>query len=246
MSNEDHVVDLLAAYALGALDGDELAQVQSHLPDCAACQAELRQIEAITNDLPLALAEVDPPHSIRQQLMARVGAPQIEAEPLPQPSYWQQLWTVFQQHKPIAFSQLGLVALVLVLLAASLLLWRQVNELNSGPQPGRLLAVRLTSTGVIPGAEGYLTISGDGLSGAIVLDRVPQLSEDQSYQLWLVKDGVRTSAALLEVDELGYGGGRVRVPESLFNYSLAEVTIETAEGSDQPTTDVILEAPLFP
>jgi anti-sigma-K factor RskA len=246
MSNEDLIIELLPAYALGALDAGEVEQVESHLPECAACRAELREIEAITNDLPLALAEVEPPASIRQQLIARVTVPQKENMPLQEPSYWKQIGAAFRQHKAIAFSQLVLLALVLILLASSLLLWQQVNELDSGAEPGRLQAIHLSSTGVFPAADGYLTVSGDGLSGAIILDQVPQLEEDQSYQLWLVKDGVRTSAALLSVDELGYGGGRVNAPESLFNYALAEVTIEAAEGSPQPTTDIILSAPLFP
>ena len=246
MSNEDHVVELLPAYALGALDAGEIAHVQSHLAGCAACQAELREIEEITNDLPLAVVEVDPPPALRRQLMARIEQPQTKSELLPQPSYWQQITAVFQQHKAIAFTQFALLGLVLVLLAGTVLLWRQVNEPSSAPAPGRLQAIHLASTGVIPDADGYITVSGDGLSGAIILDKVPQLGEEQIYQLWLVKDGERVSAALISVDELEYGGGRVRAPESLFNYSSAEVTIETAEGAAQPTSDVILRAPLFP
>ena len=246
MSNKDHVIELLPAYALGALDAGEFEQVQSHLLVCAACLDELREIEEITNDLPLALAEVIPPPSLRQQLMARIELPQTESKTLPEPSYWQQIVAVFQQNKAIAYSQFALFALVVILLASTLLLWQQVGDLSSGPEPGQLQAVHLESSGIIPDAEGYMTISGDGLSGAIIMDKVPQLEEDQRYQLWLVQDGERTSAALIAADELEYGGGRVRAPESLFNYDLAEVTIETAEGSPQPTTDVILSAPLFP
>ena len=246
MSNEAHVLELLPAYALGVLDADETAQVEAHLPECDTCQVELREIEAITNDIPLALVEVSPPSSIRQQLMARIERPQAKIEPASEPSFWQQIMNVFRQNKAIAYSQLALFVAVLILLASTLILWQQRNELRSESEPGRLQAIRLTSTGIIPEAEGYMTVSGDGLSGAIILDQVPELGEDQQYQLWLVKDGERTSAALLSVDELGYGGGRVRAPESLFNYVRAEVTIETAEGSSEPTTDVILSAPLFP
>lgn len=246
MSNDDHVVELLAPYALGALDVAEVAQVEAHLPGCAACRAELREFEAVTNDLALAVAEVNPPASLRQQLMASIQAPQPETESQSQPSLWQQLIAYYRQHKAIAFSQLALLALLLLLLASTVALWQQVNEMNSAAPPGRLQAIRLNGTGVIPGAEGYLTVSGDGLSGAIVLDEVPQLAEEQQYQLWLVKDGARVSGALLSVDELGYGGGRVNPPESLFNYSAAEVTIEPADGSPQPTTDVLLRATLFP
>ncbi len=246
MSIEDHIVESLPAYALGALDTAEVEQVQSHLLVCASCREELRAIEEITNDLPLALVDVAPPPALRQELMARVSSPEKETESLAEHSFWQGMLTLFQQNRAVAYSQVALFALVLILLASTLLLWRQVTELNRVSEPGRLQAIHLSSTGIIPEAEGYITVSGDGLSGAIVLDRVPQLEENQRYQLWLVKDGERTSAALLSVDELGYGGGRVRAPESLFNYSMAEVTIETEEGSPQPTTDVLLSAPLFP
>jgi anti-sigma-K factor RskA len=131
------------------------------------------------------------------------------------------------------------------LLVSNILLWQQVNELESRPGPGQMQAIPLKSTGLIPNADGYLVISADGLSGALVLDQLPQ-SDNQEYQLWLVKDGQRTSGALLSVDELGYGGGRVNAPEQLFNYAWAEVTLETAGGSPQPTGDVILKATLFP
>lgn len=90
-----------------------------------------------------------------------------------------------------------------ILLISNVLLWQQINEPEPGPEPGRMMAVRLNSTSVIPDADGYITISADGLSEAMVLDQVPQLEEEeQEYQLWLVKDGERTSAVLLSVDEL--------------------------------------------
>jgi anti-sigma factor RsiW len=246
MSYEDHVIELLPAYALGAADADEVEQVEAHLPECLACQAELGAIQEITDDLPLAIAEVEPRAALQQQLMSRIEPSQTTPGPLLQISRWQQMTAVFRQHKTMAFSQLALLALAAVLLVSNILLWQQVNELESDPEPDRMQAIQLTSTGIIPNADGFLTISADGLSGAIILDQVPQLEEEQQYQLWLVKDGERTSAALLSVDELGYGGNRVRAPQSLFNYAWAEITIEQAEGSSQPTSDVILKTALFP
>ena len=246
MSIEDHVIESLPAYALGALDVDEAEQVQEHLLVCASCQDELRAIEEITNDLPLALTEVDPPPTLWQELLVRVTLPEEQIERSTDQNFWQKITAMFQQNKAIAYSQLALLAIVLVLLVTTLVLWQRVNELNMYREPGHLQAIPLSSTGLVPEAEGFITVSFDGLSGAIILDRVPQLEEDQRYQLWLVKGDERTSGALLAVDELGYGGGRVRAPESLFNYSMAEVTIEPEEGSPQPTTDVVLSAPLFP
>jgi anti-sigma-K factor RskA len=246
MTNQDHVSDLLPAYALGALDHSEVERVKSHLSMCPACRQELREFETITGDLALAVTEMSPRPKLRQELMSRIGKTQPAAVTARKPTYWQQLTGMFRQNRAIAFSQIALLALVLILATSTLLLWGQVNNQHLDRESGHLQAVRLQSTGVIPGAEGYITVSGDGLSGAIVLDRVPQLTEDQRYQLWLVKGDQRLSAALLAVDELGYGGGRIQAPESLFNYATAEVTIEPHDGSPQPTTDVILSAPLFP
>lgn len=246
MSNEQHVIELLPAYALGASAAFEIEQVETHLPECDACQAELAVIQEITDDLPLAIEQVEPAAALRQQLLSRIQPSVAMPEATLKISGLRQLTAVFRQHKAPAFSQLALLALVVVLLITNVLLWQRMNELESGPEPGRMMAIQLNSTGVIPNADGYITVSGDGLSGAIILDQVPQLEEDQQYQLWLVKDGERISAALLSVDELGYGGGRVRAAKSLFKYAWAEVTIETAGGNSQPTTDVILRAPLFP
>ena len=241
MSNENHILELLPAYTLGALDADEAAQVVLHLSHCAACQAEWQIYQTVTDDLPLAIDQVEPPARLRQELMARVERAEI---PL-RVSFWQEVTAVFRQHKAIAFSQLALISLVVVLLVSNILLWQQVTELESRPEPGQMQAIQLNNTGRIPDADGYLIISADGLSGAVVLDQFPQLN-NQECQLWLVKDGERTSGALLSIDELGYGGGRVNAPEQLFNYTWAEVTIEATGGSTQPTGDVILSALLFP
>jgi len=50
-----HQVELLGAYALGVLDGDEWQAVRTHLDDCAACRREvddLRELEAALGGIP--------------------------------------------------------------------------------------------------------------------------------------------------------------------------------------------------
>jgi anti-sigma-K factor RskA len=246
MLNEHQVIEMLPAYALEALEVDEAGQVEAHLAECETCRAELRALQAITDDLPLAIEEIKPPAGIHERLMARIETPAATALSSDQSSRWQHLIAVFRRPRAMAYSQLALLSLVVILLISNFLLWQQVKGLESSSGPDRMLAIHLDSTGLIPAADGILNISADGLSGAIILDQLPQLDEEQQYQLWLVKDGQRTGAALISVDELGYGGNRVRAPQPLFNYSWAEITIETAGGSPQPTSDIILKAPLFP
>jgi len=43
---------LVPVYAVGALDGADLAQFEAHLPTCAACQASVRDAEESFMDEP--------------------------------------------------------------------------------------------------------------------------------------------------------------------------------------------------
>ena len=138
-----------------------------------------------------------------------------------------------------------MLLLILLLAASNLILWQRVNQLELNPGPGSMQAIPLVNTGIYPDATGFLIISADGLSGALIVDELPQLGEDKTYQLWLLRDGESASGALFSVDELGYGGTRVRAPESLFNYASAIITIEPVDGSHYPTTDQLLTVPLF-
>jgi anti-sigma-K factor RskA len=62
--------ELLPAYALGALDGDELRELAAHLAaGCPACEGELRRLAAEVEDLAAAAAEL--PESLAAE------APQI-------------------------------------------------------------------------------------------------------------------------------------------------------------------------
>ncbi len=64
-----HESELLGAYVLGVLDGDEWATVQAHLEDCAPCRQEvddLREMEAALGEIPPeALLDGPPPDGDR-------------------------------------------------------------------------------------------------------------------------------------------------------------------------------------
>ena len=63
-----------ALYALGALEGDEAREFEEHLlAGCAACAAELREFEAVSDDLALAAPEAEPPAGVRARLLALVS-----------------------------------------------------------------------------------------------------------------------------------------------------------------------------
>ncbi len=52
----EHQTELLGAYALGVLDGEEWASVQSHLAGCAYCRREVEDLQ----EMEAALGEIPP------------------------------------------------------------------------------------------------------------------------------------------------------------------------------------------
>ena len=69
-------------YALGALDGDELTALETHLATgCSECEQHLRTTREALTLLPRALTPVTPSPSVRERVLAQVAA----EVPIPQP-----------------------------------------------------------------------------------------------------------------------------------------------------------------
>lgn len=72
-----------AAYALGALDGEDRAALEEHLPRCAICRAEVESHRGVTAILAHATPVATLPHSpaIRDRLLHRARASAVSAHP---------------------------------------------------------------------------------------------------------------------------------------------------------------------
>lgn len=230
------IIELLPAYALGCLDEDEMILVAEYLAHSPAGRAELQTIQAVADRLALAAPEATPPAALKQRLFER-----LQLSPPPDPvrsplSWWPKLRRSVRYPAPRSVWSLAIGLLLLLLVAGALLLWPR-----PGPTvPAPMQALPLAATGRVPAASGFLLISADGLSGAVVVDELPMLEPEQEYQLWLLGADHPAAAALFSVDELGYGGSRVQAPRPIFDYSSAEITIEPAGGSDYPTGEAVL------
>ena len=57
MVQDEHSLfrEKLSAFALGALDADEVPALEAHLQSCASCRAELEEYRAIGDGLLMAL-----------------------------------------------------------------------------------------------------------------------------------------------------------------------------------------------
>lgn|SRR5574341_1026702 len=239
MTEETHVLDLLPAYALGSLDADEASHVEEHLLSCWICRAESSTFQDVAEQLSFAAPAVAPSPDLKDRLMQRARAARppraIPARAARRP-WLEHLLPVWG---------LASLCLIIALAAFNLSLWQRLNQLEVLTSPDGMRAVPLSSPDTTLRATGFVLISADGDNGALVVDGLPPLDDSQQYQLWLIRDGQRTSGAIFSTDEKSYSGTRIRAPGSLLEYSAVDVTIEPAGGSLQPTGAVVLGGPLF-
>jgi anti-sigma-K factor RskA len=243
MRDADHetIVELIPAYALGALDPEEAGAVRQHLATCSGCQDELAVYAAVADSLVLAAPDASPSPSLKDRLMAEVQArptPDAAAR-VPRASLGQPIWALLQglaawpRWRPVA------AIVILALVASNLLLWRQAN-----PPPDQSSSWRripLTGTEEAPEATGVIYISEDGQKGTLIVDRLPQLGADQQYQLWLILDGQRASGGVFSVPGDGYLSLRIKSDRPLRDFVAFGITIEPAGGSPGPTGARVLE-----
>jgi anti-sigma-K factor RskA len=83
MLMNEHPQESIPAFVLGTLDAEEALLVSAHLVRCSACRVELEAFEALLAALPYASTPREPPHHVKQQLLARIAnqAPAMRARP---------------------------------------------------------------------------------------------------------------------------------------------------------------------
>ena len=239
MPEETHVLDLLPAYALGSLDAGEAGQVEEHLLSCWICRSESDAFQAVAAQLSFAAPAAVPSPALKDRLMRRVRLVSLQVQIPAQASgrpWLERLLPVWS---------LASFGLIIALVVFNLALWQRLEQLEFLTSPGGMRAIPLNATDKAPGATGFVIVGANGRNGAVVVDGLPPLDEDRQYQVWLVRDGERTSGAVFSTDEESYGGMRIKAPGSLLEYSAVDVTIEPAGGSPQPTGAVVLGGPLF-
>ena len=74
-----HVEDMAAGYALGALDPDETALVESHIRSCPSCEAVVREASGTVGMLPFLVPLQAPPIDAKIALFSRVAHAQRAA-----------------------------------------------------------------------------------------------------------------------------------------------------------------------
>jgi anti-sigma-K factor RskA len=243
--------ELRDAYALGALEPDEVAQLEAHAETCPDCRALLDASTSVAAVLAFAAPQVDPPARLGPAILkAARGEIEVRA---PRPvSWWRRL---FPSPTRIALGAASFASLAFVAtLSWALTLQSELSARPIAPNsaaaavaagaPGgewgewtvsRANMKRLAASERAPDARCWMYIDPSSDSALLVAYKLPQLPPEQGYQLWLVKDGQRASGGVFTVDSEGYGWLKVQAPQRVGEYQRAGITIEPRTGSPGPT-----------
>ncbi|HXE99934.1 MAG TPA: anti-sigma factor [Solirubrobacterales bacterium] len=221
----------LAAYALGALEEPEAAELEGHLAECEACRIELRWLEPAVDLLPRSVEQLEPPAGLRKQLMATVRAEARDARParieasVPR----RRAWGALIWRPATAVAAVGL----LVAGGAVGYLVHQPSDSSS------VVAARPSPSA--PGNPVGTLDRSDG-SAILTMSQLPALPAGDVYEVWVERDGMVEPSSLFvpRRDRTA----EAAVPAGLDDADAVLVTREPRGGSQQPTSPPLLRADL--
>jgi anti-sigma-K factor RskA len=251
MSHEE-ASELLGAYALDAVDGDELDALEVHLATCPRCRSELDGLREVAGAIGNSVEPL--PEGLWSSIASRLPERPGDEEPPPMPQLSPESRSPFrpppdrrQRLRRTTVATIGALAVAAAAVAVVLGIGlvqadNKVSNLqaaSAGPSstvtaalhaPGHRLVTLDTSAHsqvaqvvVVPSGQGYLVSS-----------KLPSLGDDRTYQLWAIEGKQPISLGLL--------GGSPR--QAAFTMagstpSHLSITAEPRGGSVFPTGPIV-------
>jgi anti-sigma-K factor RskA len=231
---DGHVIASLSSYALGCLEPDDERRVRDHLGACPACRAALEAERAAVDLLALAAPCEEPPAGLERRVLAAVRAS------VPAPARRPAKAVVRFPPRLTGVAAAACFVAAVTLAVANVGLARDVRRLSARALPEKPLVAVLVGTAAAPQAAGVLILGADSRTGTLAVRGLAALEAGQQYQLWLIRDGVRTSGGVFSVDVSGSGTVLVAAPLPLTTYPAFGITIEPTGGSPGPTGSRVL------
>ncbi len=213
--HDDAMLDLVAAFAAGALPAgeDECATLQAHLEECDTCRRELRRYATAAAAVGVSATQAAPA-ALRERVLSRLAArPQLRIRQ-------RRVWQI-----PAA------VAAAVALAAGA---W-WLHAMTAGP------SWTLACTQAVPACQVRGTVKAIHGFLRVEMEGLPALPAGKQYQAWIILPGKQpTPEPAFSPDARGHGA--VVMAASPVKGAVVAITIEKAGGSPIPTSKPILVA----
>ncbi len=232
----DDILDLLTAYALDALEPEEITHVHALLASRPELRATLAELRAAVDTLPYGLPEATPAPELRQRVLdyatGRDGRRASAATGRPGRG---RGWL------------LGLGGLAATAVVAAAVGWGQVVSLRGELAQTQIVLERTradlttaqTVIASLEGTTGQGTMVRTRAGNTVFFVKLPQLQPGRTYQLWRIQGKNKPQdAGLFTVDQQGYG--IFDLGQQPQRGEIVAVTDEPNPGSAQPTSPVLI------
>jgi anti-sigma-K factor RskA len=225
--------ELIAGYALDALDPADRARAKELLASSEEAREELRAFSEVAAAMATAASGPAPRPELRERILD--GA---RAEP-------QTVVSLEAHRRSRAVPLLAAAAAIAACAALALGAWgvsasRDLDDTRAALDRSRAAAAVLSDpearTVDLEAGDGRLVVGDDG-AAVLVLDGIDAAPSGKTYELWVSDGGAPVPAGLFD------GGAQrdvVPVEEPVEPGSVVLVTVEPAGGVEAPTTDPIV------
>ena len=224
--------ELSAAYALDALEGNDLEAFEEHLARCAECRENVTTFQRAAAELAYDVDAPEPPAALRNRILDQAASERPKVVPLPR-----RRWAL-----PVAAAAAvaaGIAAVGLAFWAADLS--QQLDDVQAEQHRANEALIALidpsASHFALEGADGVLVVDAESGEGSLVISGLEGAPSEKTYEAWVIEGDQAVPAGLFS------GGGEqtvvpltVPVPEG----AIVAVTVEQAGGVDQPTQQPII------
>jgi anti-sigma-K factor RskA len=257
MMSHQQASELLAVFALDAVDGDEYEQIEAHLAECPRCRAELDAHW----DVAAALGNsVEPlPEGLWSNIASRLP-PRPDEEPPPMPTLLRDAPATEERPPPrfrtphrarprttrgrlFSVASLAVAAAAVAAVLGVNLVHdnNQISNLQHASAASAVAALREPGHKVVDVESArhvelarFVVLPSSG-QGYLVNSNLPTLSSTKTYQLWGVINGRAISLGLLGQSPHGVAFSLAGSPEP----SKLGITVEPAGGSVVPTGSML-------
>ena len=224
--HEMHEQDV-GAYLLGALSDEEHTRFVSHLRECHLCRDDVDRLQPAVDALPRSVTPLAAPAGLKAAVMGQVRADVREREPA-------SLGRRLRERLPRLPAVPARIATVTaaVLLVVGIAGGFGLSQVVTGGSDERTVTAQFDTDRVADGS-GNLVIGGDDEAGGTLrVHGMPSLRSNETYQVWLERDGEVIPKAMFSVSENGDG---LTAVDELDGASRVMVTREPAGGARSPS-----------
>ena len=243
----DHVLDDLEAYALGALDQTEAERIAAHLATCGPCRAEAAALAEVVGSLPDSVALRDAPIALRERVL---GA--VRADLKPATVVERRGWSP-GSIRPSRIAFAGLTAAVLVLGAVDVDAYRRLSSITAERNEYGTVVESLRQGARVwymAGKDDFAGSGGtlfdpraDGKQPFVLFHDLPTIPQDKVLTIWLVSpDSTWARAATFRPS--GQDIQSVRITTEVAGFDRCAVTLDDSPWGRHGT--IVMESRIAP